>query len=257
VFAQDLASRGYIVMALSDQVADAPLDFSSEAASRVTQGRGDRYVRRAATQISTILDDLLDGQDAGRLTATGGIDRTRIGICGFSFGGAVAAESTRADPRLRAAANLDGWMFGEAAAEGVPKPYIIIGTGMRPPLAEEIPRFERRFDAVNEQQILAGLGRHGGYYLSVDGTTHFSFTDAPLLPSLRSLRATTPLGARRLRGIIATYVGQFFDRYVGGAKAPLFDTPVAHVPVDPAVHVKTWRAPVAPLLITDSRDERS
>ena len=55
----------------------------------------------------------------------------RIGIMGFSFGGAISAEAKTIDPRFKAALNLDGWHFGSSVA-GVPYPYFLMVSGGEP-----------------------------------------------------------------------------------------------------------------------------
>src|SRR6185295_1906174 len=56
------------------------------------------------------------------------VDFDRIGFVGFSFGGAVAAEATLTEPRLKAVADLDGWHFGRSATVGVTIPYLIVNS---------------------------------------------------------------------------------------------------------------------------------
>jgi len=136
--AAELASHGYVITAIDDIERDPsppvtadeilqPLafEFSSAEAFITTLRTGDRKVRLQAKKALVALD---------RLTACANANwRARVrfdgvGFFGFSFGGATAAESSTVDPRVAAAANLDGWLFGRAAAGALEKPYMVIFT---------------------------------------------------------------------------------------------------------------------------------
>jgi pimeloyl-ACP methyl ester carboxylesterase len=201
------------------------MDFSTPAEVVRTQQRADAKVDRLAAGASRELANLVTGTALGAIP----LDPTRIGLLGYSFGGAIAAETARRDARVRAAVNLDGWMFGSAARAGVPRPYLVIGTGLPQLDASPTPwaapagrSLEQRFDLENERRIIAGLERHGGYFACIDGTRHAAFSDAGDLP-LRFGRPGGPLGGRSARRIIRTLVGQFCDRFIAGLPAPLFD----------------------------------
>jgi dienelactone hydrolase len=43
-------------------------------------------------------------------------DLTRIGMLGWSFGGATSLQMSRDDPRVKAAVNYDGDLFGDVRA---------------------------------------------------------------------------------------------------------------------------------------------
>jgi dienelactone hydrolase len=230
--AQDLASNGYIVVAFSDPYPEPPLDFTSEGARARTIDWADRKLKREARDVTELLDALgaLDRSSSGRFS--GRLDTGRIGILGFSFGGAVAAELARSDARVRAAVNLDGWLFGDALHAGVPRPFMTVSAPLvstsAPPerYASEAARIEGSFDRANELDQLAGLRRNGGFLVTIAGTGHYDFTDAAWLPSLRHT-GVGPIEGRRATLIVATYVRQFFDRYLKDRRAPLFDGSVS------------------------------
>jgi len=250
--AEFLAARGYVIAALDDREAAPALDFSTPAQVVRTQQRADAKVDRLAAGASRELADLVHGTTLGAIP----IDPTRIGLVGYSFGGAVAAETACRDARVRAAVNLDGWMFGSAARAGVPRPYLVIGTGLPQLDATRTPwaasaglSFEQRFDRENERRIIAGLEHHGGYFACIDGTRHAAFSDAAILP-LRFGRPGGPLSGRSTRRIVRTLVGQFCDRFIAGLPAPLFDRrsePAAgrDVEFDPYLRWIVRRAPPA------------
>jgi dienelactone hydrolase len=134
--AAELASHGYIVVAIDDidrspgatvgvDKESQPLafDFSSAEAFKGTLRTADRKVRRQAERALMALDRLEACANAGW---RGRVRFDRVGFFGFSFGGSTAAEAATFDPRVVAAANLDGWLFGRAALAGFEKPYMVI-----------------------------------------------------------------------------------------------------------------------------------
>lgn len=135
--AAELASHGYVVMAIDDIDRDPrsptatdnwqPLtfDFSSAEAFKITLRIGDRKVRRQAEKALTALDQLKACANADWRAR---IQFDRIGFFGFSIGGSTAAEAGTFDPRVVAVANLDGWLFGRAAFGALDKPYLVILT---------------------------------------------------------------------------------------------------------------------------------
>ncbi|MGH6820561.1 MAG: hypothetical protein ACREDU_06830, partial [Methylocella sp.] len=133
--AAELASHGYVVMAIDDIDRDPrsptatddwqPLtfNFSSAEAYQTTLRMGDRKVRRQAEKALTALDRLKACANADWRAR---IQFDRIGFFGFSVGGSTAAEAGTFDPRVVAVANLDGWLFGRAATGVLDKPYMAI-----------------------------------------------------------------------------------------------------------------------------------
>lgn len=252
---ENLASYGYVVVAMDDLYASRPMDMTSEQTFHATlQWAGDK-VRLQAAAARDILSAL------GRLRADGAqgrfaghLDLRRAGMFGFSFGGAVAAQAAALDPRIRAAVDLDGWIFADAADPGVPRPFLIVSSSAQDSLAaaRSAPgdqRYSDILDRTNLKQMLDGLARYGGYYLTVSGTDHYNFSDVALLPSFRHT-GVGPIDSRRAAAIVAAYLVQFFGRYLGGADAPLFEAragngarAAARRSMDSAGQLEIWRTP--------------
>lgn len=255
--ALELASHGFIVAGMDDRYPEGELDFSSQAASARTQRWANRKVVLQAALARRALDTLLqlDARDPeGRLT--GRIDRGRIGIFGFSFGGASAAQAAGSDSRIRAAANLDGWLFGQAAENGVPQPFFVMST---PLASDEIPsdpalHYYALFDKANDRKTFRGLRLHGGYFLVIDGTDHANFVDWSLYsPEKWRVGAGGSIDSLRAERIVSAYLLEFFERVLNGAPAPLLVTrsenPGANAPMsseDPAAHLQIWVRKTAP-----------
>jgi dienelactone hydrolase len=223
----DLASRGHIVAALL--YADTtPMSFESDADSRRTVELAARRVRSRARDTSRLLDELLRPEaqvDGWRLQ--GLLDAGSIGVLGFSFGGAIAAETATYDSRVGAAVNIDGRHWGAALEQGVPRPYLYVGAPSIPPTPADLESDQpgRRCDAALERrdqlQLAANLRRHGGLRVTIDGASHMNFTDCALRFRLRRMPGTGRVVPRRAFEITAAYVAAFFAQQLRGTPSPL------------------------------------
>lgn len=206
--AQDLASNGYVVFAMDDtQPQFVGFDFSTANA-----------VRRS----------MLDGERGGRFA--GKLDLAHVGFLGFSFGGAVGAESAVRDARITAVVNLDGWNLGRTMREGVARPQLVM---LSKPLVDATdaarigsPIDRQSFDRKIGASISTGVHRHGGYVAEVDGFGHNDFTDAFLLPSLRH-RGGGTIEPARAYWIVERYVRAFLDHYLKDDRSSLLDARIA------------------------------
>lgn len=241
----ELASHGYVVFALDDDFANVPLDFSSQTARLRTVAFAERKVRIEATRVGTLLDALVPLSNAPNGRFAQRLDLRHVGVLGFSFGGAVAAEAARSEPRIGAAVNLDGWLFGSALADGVSRPFMTVGTPLlrdaapKKRSANEAARVLEDFDRENEALQLAALHRRGGYFVTIAGTDHYNFTDAAWLPSFRHTGVGS-IDGRRGAKIVAAYVVAFFDRFLQRRPASLFDR---SEPLDSASRLLTFPKP--------------
>jgi len=249
----DLVSHGFIVVTVryptADEIAQAGfelrgepaglMDFSSQRAFEHTLALGDAKVRARARDASDVLDRLNDldvqqGPFAGRL------DFDRVGIWGFSLGGAAAAQAARIDPRIKAVVNLDGWLFADAAMYGVRQPYLLMSDASPLPqpaaltAASPVVRYTAILDQGDYDRQVAGLKRHGGYFLTIDGTTHMSFTDTAARSRLRRL---TGGGAPRALTIVAAYLCGFFETHLLAEPSALFEQAPSPFP---EAHLQAW-----------------
>lgn len=60
----------------------------------------------------SVLINHLDCFQAGDTPLHGMLDCSRVGVYGYSFGGAAAFSAALKNPRIQAAVNLDGWQYG-------------------------------------------------------------------------------------------------------------------------------------------------
>ncbi|MFF0295898.1 alpha/beta hydrolase family protein [Kitasatospora sp. NPDC004614] len=209
--ATDLASHGYVVALVGHThedsgetlangqtspcaICDYPawLDFDSVAAGR-------------ALDASFVIDQLTHGNTAWRLAHL--IDKHEIGMAGHSIGGAAAAATMIADPRVRAGVNMDGTFHPDPTPGQINRPFLMLGKTAN----------------TDWEHPWAALG---GYkkWLTVTGADHFSFADLDLLQGQAGF-PTPPLSPDRGIAITREYVTAFFDQTLKGTHSPLLDGP--------------------------------
>ncbi len=174
-----LAQAGFVVAAVDYATAQppgfasdmarmaAPLDLSSAQALARTTAEGDWRAVLLASDASVMLDLLPQAQAA-----------SGAAIFGWSFGGAVAVEACRQDRRFEACLNMDGWMFGPAAEQPSPQPYMILSGDPYPdrPLPARDPA--AIMDERDAARLRARLAAVGGTYVQLPGVEHAGFSDA-------------------------------------------------------------------------------
>jgi dienelactone hydrolase len=231
---EELASHGYAVAAFDDVSRDVPVldglagpfDVSSEQSYRASIELANRRLAYEMHRASSVLDYLRrlnDGDDRGRFT--GRLDLRRVGIFGYSFGGAVALETCRRDRRFLAAMNFDGLLFGAADGYDGGIPYFLVSDSNPLPtpaeLASDDPavRYMSKLivgDAADQRAAL----RHAGYELLVGDSKHASFNDSPLYAPLQRLRAGWS-NPPRITAALRQYTLAFFDEVLYGTPSPL------------------------------------
>lgn len=194
----DLASRGFVVLAVDHpfeatvtQLADGRLAtpverFAANDPDRLDYMREHLEIRSA--DLRAVLDRLARPDGLGNLS--GRLDLGRIAAVGHSFGGATAVAVMATDDRVKAAANLDGTLYGTLAQRRLARPFLLL----------ESDRRETRHSALylqGNRRLIANL-RGAGFRYEIAGANHYSFTDVPLLlsPPARWLLARVMGGAR-------------------------------------------------------------
>lgn len=156
------------------------------------------------------------------------IDFTRIAAIGHSFGGAIAAELCRTDPRVLAGVNLDGWMSAGFRASGVPRPFLFVieddplwaaNEGPYPDNEDGLSR-EGTLDYHNG--IRRSLAQHGGYLLRIFGAVHGDFADMSLY--LRFPGGKPDATRRRIHELTRIAVRAMMDRFLRGAEPGFLST---------------------------------
>ena len=220
VQAEELASHGFVVVGIDHpygtdltifpdgRTAHTTLGEFMDGSTDETFAAGERVVEEQlkirVADVRFVLDELerLDRSDPDGLL-TGRIDASNVGVFGHSFGGAVAAEACRDDPRCKAAVDFDGSIFGEAMTQGVGKPFMVLADDLHIPTAAELAaatpsaRREMAFDAENLQCMRRGLSEGGGFLGCIRGTHHMNFCDSPLYSPVKQLTHAGPIRPER------------------------------------------------------------
>ena len=254
-FVQDLASRGFIVVAIGydgpacSGVEGSPsnavatnMDFSSKAAFEHTLSVAHKKIDRVAEATSHVLDALqaLDRADpAGRFG--GRLDLNRLGVVGYSLGGAIAMQLCWRDKRLKAAVNIDGWLFGAARDGWIKQPLMIISDDSPAATSADLDspdpthRYPAILDDTTDRRIISEFAKHGGVTVTVLGSEHSSFSDMAYLSRRALLQGRRPDGA--IIRTAANYAAAFFGQILNGEESPLFSDP------PPGVRLQAWDRP--------------
>jgi hypothetical protein len=247
--AQDLASHGYLVAAsdpprgvFAGVNIDQPFDLSSPDAYRRTRVVAAAKLAAQVAALRAALDRLqsMAADPTGPLF--GRLDLGRVGAVGYSFGGATAAEAAVQDPRIHAAVNLDGLLFGEAFRVGVPKPYLEMSDdGPTPSDAERNspdPAVQTLAFVYDQeiQRINTNMARFGGWFVIVSDARHSNFADRPLFLPFRRFTDAGPVDPTRAFRVIAGWVRGFFDHVFDGKKMP-------DAASEPGSRVQVWPSP--------------
>jgi Platelet-activating factor acetylhydrolase, isoform II len=247
--ARDLASRGFIVAVVGYNSPDCArpdgaitssrageMDFSSSAAFARTVEIANTKIVRVAASATKVLDALesLDCDDPrGRFT--GRLDLSRIATIGHSLGGAIALQAAWLDPRIKAAINLDGWLFDAARGGWPQQPVLIVGSddgaapAPDPNSADPNRRYRSVLDLEDSQRISTGLAKFGGVEATIGNARHEDFSDSPYLSRRAAFLGRRPDGhAIRVVGDCAV---TFLESVFRGDASPSCKTSTPNVQV--------------------------
>ncbi|NJP93492.1 hypothetical protein HCN51_29280 [Nonomuraea sp. FMUSA5-5] len=220
-WAEELASRGYVVAAIDHPYDSAVVTLTDGRAlrTRVT-ATGDQAEdnRRAAGWTAVRAADLsfvltqLDRLDRGEIKGplTGRLDIDRAAATGHSLGGAAALQAARQDPRFAAVIDIDGYPR-DPAPRAFDQPVLA--------LTHDVRQGEEQ-DYISRLTQVLQLSTATGYRLTVPGSAHLTFTDAPLfLPPLPALVGS--LGRTAGPHVTAATTAAFLDATLRGEPGDL------------------------------------
>lgn len=269
----DLASHGFIVVSIdhtynaiqtafpdgrmiSGTVSGDLDDFNRESPAVLFE-RGNAELQVETADVSFVLDTLERWNQDPASPFYGKVDLSRVAVMGHSFGGAVAIQSAISDRRVRAAINMDGWVFGDFPSTGLDKPLLQMISDEPYPTDRELSSADPNvhgtacFDGIFAASLQTSLQRHGGYLLRLRGTKHMDFSDRPLYSPFRRLTSSGIEDWRTAAADIRTYTLIFLQRTLFGANQPLSSDSSAKAD---SIELTEWRAgyPDNPVLFTGS-----
>lgn len=249
--AEDLASRGYIVVSIDHTYEALAVEFPG---GRIVEGipspddpaQSAQWVRTALAArvadtrfVLDALTALADGQnpDAEQRALPEGLGRaldlSHVGMFGHSLGGFTAAEAMAHDARIDAGVNLDGMIgigedVGLDAPRGLDRPLLMMSSQQIANIEGVEPSWNDFWDNTRGWARQVELADSG----------HYSFTDLQtLVPPVATAVAPDITGQyigtiRPERATLATreYVAAMFDRFLRDRAAPLLDGPSAEFP---------------------------
>lgn len=242
---EELASHGYVVFGVGHPGMDRTVLFSDGTSfspdtlgqpppspgddQRAAAARAAQYLNDIAFPIwlddSRFILDRIEELNRAPGPFQGRLDLARIGMLGWSFGGAAAIEMLRTDPRVKAAVNHDGRLFGGAMREPLHKPFMLFHHGIDDAAAAPEPARAAVREILSQIQsydsTARALATDPWYDVTIARTNHGHFSDLPLFMTL--FEDSTLLAGPRAHAIIAAYTVAFFDKYFKGRESPLLN----------------------------------
>lgn len=216
---------GYIARSLQD----GWLNLASNAALARSQPKAEDILRTNVQDIQFVYERLRDGTSDPRLEALGRqIDFSRVAAIGHSYGGAAAAELCRSDVRFHAGINLDGWMFTNVIAQGVPKPFLFfieddpLWFRNEGPYSDDLDGVIRRCTLEYHESIRRSVKNWGGGVARLVGGNHNNFADMALYRRPWPWNASENVAPERYHEVIKRIVLAFLDQHLKGKDGELF-----------------------------------
>jgi predicted dienelactone hydrolase len=175
-------------------------------------------LRMWADDIGFVLDQLdTINQEAGPLT--GALNLQRVGVMGFSKGGAAAGQFCVTDTRCKAGINLTGFMYGDIVDIDLQAPFLFMN--------EE----ELWCPDCYPNNLFFKRANSEAYQMKIRGSRHTNFGDYPLYGGLiQSANDKPTINVPRVIQIQNVYSLAFFDKHLKGMAATLLDGPSAEFP---------------------------
>jgi predicted dienelactone hydrolase len=240
---EDLASHGFIVVGIDHAYNSGPTafpdghvmgianvhDISDFSHTTVAQqiAIGDREVSIEAGDDVLVLNTLSAANLDPHSPWFHRVNADDAGAFGHSFGGAVASEVCYQDPRVKAALDEDGWVFGDVATHGLNKPYMVMSDDGSAITAAQLKstnvqtRRESELMVADIGKLHRTMQQFGGYMVTIRGSRHFDFADRSLYSPIRRLTGAGAISPQRAHKIVEAYTLQFFSHYLLGKPSPL------------------------------------
>jgi predicted dienelactone hydrolase len=191
--AEDLASHGYIVVAINHtheafavQFPDGHTEHSRVPLDSPPHVLPDLLLPTRVADTRFVLDRLTTAtEQPGRAGLpqhlAEDLDLSKVGMFGHSLGGSTTVQTMRDDHRVRAGVDLDGPILGSVAADGLDRPLLMLASDTSPWFGN--PGWEPRWATNTGIKIP----------LRIAGTQHMSLCDQQIiLPQLTAAGLLEP-----------------------------------------------------------------
>jgi dienelactone hydrolase len=226
--AEDLASHGYVVVGFDAPyrssvvvfpdgrvIARAPQDNVDLLSGPQQEKLAIKLVQAWSADMSFALDQLerMNASDpTGRFK--GRLDIQRVGVFGYSLGGATALQFCHDDSRCKAGIDLDGAPIGSVVGEGVTQPFMFLMEDM-----SESDEEGREIEA-NIHSIYDRLPSDRRLQIMIRGANHFQFDEdgamfkVPLVMPVMRMLGIVHIDGRRQIAVTTHCISAFFDAYL-------------------------------------------
>ena len=208
--AETLASYGYIVVA-PDHGSGALMEFPDGTVYMVPPVLTIAELQDRVRDLQFVCD-ILEMMQQSDVILAGGLDMTRVGAMGWSYGTMTAGEFCRLDNRGKVAISLD-WGFGadgtapDLFAAGLKKPSLMLNA------------------SDNQSDLLFRTALNDAYWIQINNTVHLEFSTWGYWMKPNSLPAT-----REVSRTIHAYALSFLNKYLKGQDDHLLDGPSHEYP---------------------------
>jgi predicted dienelactone hydrolase len=239
---EQLASEGYVVVTIDHthdaaevefpggrvEVSALPSDSTAVATEAVAVRAAD--TRFVLDQLTAINHGANPDVDQARLPRgiAGALDLSRIGMFGWSDGGATVAAAMRDDPRIASGVDMDGSFYAPVATEGLDRPFLLLSS--------------ENHNRDNDPSWVSFWTQLRGWKLDLKllGAKHLSYSDSEVL--LPQAAAVLGLSADQVAQSIGTidpdravtierlYLSAFFDQHLRHRNSRLLIGPSPRYP---------------------------
>jgi dienelactone hydrolase len=238
---ENLASEGFVVITIDHTHESQLVAFPDGQIVRGTfvdtgPASNLRAVRVRVADVRFVLDQLASLDRRGLLARR--LDLTRVGMFGFSLGGATAAAAMLADPRLKAGADLDGSIYGPVIQAGLHRPFLLMLSPIPTQIKQRCGAPCKHLSEFHFYRAFYAHLRGPRYAIELKDSGHESFEDAVWIkPQLEAIAPTVAkqfqagrIDAHTAVATVSSYLTAFFDRYLRGTPQPLLSDPSATYP---------------------------
>jgi len=184
--------------------------------------------------VTYVLNKLEALSTTDKMTWSSRLDMKRIGMFGWSFGGALALEMTHQDERVLAGVNHDGGLWGDIVDNGSTRPLMIMHSDWHKDLSD-YPAEQREMvgEALSKNEKATSKFTSDWYELDFPNAGHAHFSDITEFanlefPAFQSMRNQD--NPARIHKIIVDYTLAFFNQYLKGQESALLSATAEDYP---------------------------